>query len=489
MHPLKAKALRGAAWSFLTQFSDQLVSLAVQIVLARLLLPDDFGTVALLSIFLALSNTLVSGGFSFALIQKKDADSLDFNTVFYTMLFLSGFMYAILFASAPCIASFYGRPIVGPLLRVLALQLFFSAFNGVQNAHLARELKMKEGFLVSFPAILANGAVGIGMALRGFGPWALVGGALSGGFVGAFLRWFVIGWRPGIEYSIRRLRRLFAFGSRLLFTGVLENFANQVYGLVIGKWYSASELAFFNKGDHLPHLVLSSVQGPIGNVAFPVLSRLQDNRDSVLRGLRKMIRLLTFFVFPFLFGLAAVAEPLVRVLLTDKWLPAVPFLRLACLGYSFGPLYMLNSQAMNALGRSDLYMRLEIVKKTLLFFFLVVTIPFGPLAMAGGKALCLAISAAVNAWPNRNLVGYSFRAQFSDVFESALLALAMGAIVWSFSCFGLSPVPTLFLQIVVGVLVYVGGSFLFRLPGLSDFLSSVPLAFLRRFDRTRTLQP
>lgn len=486
---LKRNAIRGSIWNFFTHIGDQIVALLVQIVLARLLLPEDFGVVALLSIFLTISKVLTSGGFAAALIQKQDADELDFNSVFYAMLSLSAFMYAVLFVVAPGISLFYDRPIVCPLLRVLALQLFFSGVNGVQNAHLARRLKMKEGFFISLPAVIATGIVGIGMAYRGFGPWALCGGALAGGFVGTALRWFLIGWRPKLQFSFHRLQSLFSFGSRLLLTGFLETFSNQVYGLVIGKWYSPGELAYFNRGETMPHMLLNSIHGAIGNVAFPVLSRLQTNRTILRRAMRKILRMLSFLVFPLLFGLGAAAEPVVRIVLTDKWLPAVPFLRLACFAYAFGPIYMLNSQVMNALGRSDLYLHLEIAKKMILFVLLFATIPFGPLAMAVGKTACAVLFAVINAWPNRLLIRYSIRSQFWDVAASGILALAMAIVVLAVSLIGWPPLPTLCVQILVGLIVYGGGAVLFKTPGLDDILSLIPKTDFKRIDRARTLQP
>lgn len=304
---LKNQVFRGVLWRFAEQFGTQIISFAVSVILACILGPEEFGTVALLTIFLALSSCLVNSGFGTALIQKKDADDLDFNSVFYLSLALSALLFGALWFSAPVIAGFYGKPVLISVLRVSAIKLIFDGLNGVQNAVLARQMLFNRSFWITLSGTFVGGVMGIWMAYSGFCIWSLVWSSLAGGFVSTAVRWFLIRWRPAFQFSWQRLKGLFAFGSRMLGVSLLDTFFTQIYGLLIGKWYSDSDLAYFNRGEHLPQVVMNSIQGSIGSVVFPALSKMQDDKAKLKSAMRKVMKTSSFIVFPMMFGLAALA--------------------------------------------------------------------------------------------------------------------------------------------------------------------------------------
>lgn len=477
MASLKKQVVVGVIWRMLEQFGSQLITFAVSVVLSRILEPAEFGTVALLAIFVTLSGCLVQSGFGNALIQKKGADDLDFNSVFYFSLSLSAVIYCVLWFCAPVIASFYNKPILVMVLRITAVKLIFDAVSGVQNAILNRKMLFNRSFWITLAGSITAGAIGIYMAYHGYGLWSLVWSSVIGSFVGMVVRWFLIGWRPGLQFSWGRLSGLFGFGSKMLFSGLLETFFTQIYGLLIGKWYSTTELAFFNRGEHLPLLSMNCIQGSIGSVIFPALSKLQDQKDKLRSSMRQITRLSSFIVFPLMFGLAAVSEPLIRFLFTDKWLPAVPFMRLACVSYAFWPLHVANLQVIQALGRGDIYLKLEIIKKTLQILTLVCSFKYGVFAIAFTKMILSPVALYINSYPNKRLISCSQNEQFHDIFSSLILSVVMSAFVFTFSFFIENLTLLLAMQVIFGVAIYVCGAFIFQVTGLHEALAIIKHGF------------
>ncbi len=468
---LKKKVISGVLWRFAEQFGTQIITFVVSVVLARILGPEEFGTVALLTIFLALSSCLVNSGFGTALIQKKDADDLDYNSVFYLSLSISLLLYGVLWLSAPAIAGFYGRPILVLVLRVAAVRVIFDGINGVQNAVLARNMLFHRSFWITLSGTLVGGMTGIWMAVSGFGIWALVWSSLVGGFVATVVRWFMIGWRPSFRFSWKRLAGLFKFGSRMLGSGLLDTFFNQIYSLLIGKWYSAADLAYFNRGEHVPQTVMNGIQGSISSVVFPALSKMQDDKPKLKRAMRKVMQTSSFFVFPMMFGLAAVSKPLVLVLLTDKWLPAVPYMQLACVSYAFWPIHVANLQSIKALGRSDIFLRLQIVKKVATVVVLLFTFRQGVLAMAIGRVLLAPFGVWLNTLPNKRLVGYSQREQLYDLAPEFFVSVFMSVVVVFVTSLFSNEWYQLLVGVLLGSLVYVVGSVLLRVePAIVTFI-------------------
>jgi O-antigen/teichoic acid export membrane protein len=459
----KNKVLSGLFWKLLERGGTQGIQFVVQIILARLLLPEDYGTIALVAVFIAVANVFVQSGFNTALIQRKHADDLDFSSVFYLSLSVAGIIYIILFFVAPIIAIFYNEQQLIPVLRVLTLTLFFGAVNSIQSAVVSRAMQFKRFFFSSIGAMLASGIVGIVLANAGFGVWALVGQQLTSQFMVTAILWSTVRWRPKWIFSIERLKGLFSFGCKLLCSGLIDTIYNNVYSLVIGKVYNPEILGYFNRGDTFPKLMVTNINGSIQSVIFPALSFHQDDIVRVKAMVRRSIVTSSFFILPMMTGLAVVAEPLVKILLTDKWLPCVPFLRFMCIAYAFWPIHTANLQAINAVGRSDIFLKLEIIKKCVGITALCVSIPYGIYVMVAFKPVTAVISSVINAFPNKTLLGYSYIEQLKDILPSLMLSIIMGTVVYSINFMGLDTWLTLLLQILVGTMLYFGLAYIFRL--------------------------
>lgn len=460
---LRERVMVGLFWKFLERGGTQAVQFVLQIILARLLLPEDYGVTGLLSVFIAIASIFVQSGFGSALIQKKYIDDMDCSSVFYLNIGIAVLFYGILFLGAPAVSSFYEEPLLTSVLRVQALVLFFGAFNAVQMAILSRKMAFQKSFYVSLGGVLAQGVVGILLAWRGFGVWSLVFSQLANSAVSTLILWFAVRWRPRFLFSGKRLRGMFFYGSKLLLSSLIDTVFTNIYSLVIGKLYSKETLGYYNRGLNIPSLVVTNINGSIQGVIFPALSACQENRDQIKKMMRRSIVTSSFLLFPLMIGLAATARPLTLLLLTEKWLPCVPFLQFSCLALAFYPIHTANLQAINALGRSDIFLKLELVKKGITVAALLVSIPFGVYAMMIGRVVTSLIGTLINAWPNRKLLGYSFREQWEDILPSFALSLSMGGVVWGV---GQIPLPvwlTLLIQIAAGAVFYLIAAKLFRL--------------------------
>lgn len=447
------------------------IQIIVQIVLARLLLPEDYGIITLVLIFIAIANVFVQSGLNTALIQKKDADETDFSSVFYLSLCIACLIYIVLLFTAPLIAAFYEEAQLIPIFRVLAITLFFGAFNSIQNAVIARRMQFKKLFFSSTGAILVSGTVGIYMAYKGYGVWALVGQQISNQLLVTLILWFTLKWRPRRIFSFERLKRLFSFGWKILASSLINEVYMDLRSLIIGKMFKPEILGFYNRGQQFPAVLVSNVDGSIQSVMFPVLASQQDNRSRVKDMMRRAIVTSSFVIFPMMVGLAVTAEPLVKLLLTDKWLPCVPFLQIFCAVYALMPIHTANLQAINALGRSDIFLKLEIIKTIAGLFILGVTVFYGVYAIALGQVLSGIISTFINAYPNKKMLGYSYIEQRNDIMPSLMLSLVMGAVVYSFKWLGMSVLATLIVQVCAGIILYIGMAWLFKLECFSYLLS------------------
>ena len=382
---LKTSVLSSLFWKFLERGGVSGVQFIVQIILARLLLPEDYGVIALIVVFIAISQTFVQSGLGTALIQKKKVTDADYSSVFYLSLGIALVFYCILFLGAPAIAAFYNQPLITPVLRVLGLTLFFGAVNTIQNAVIARNFLFRKLFVSSLGAVLLSGVVGVAMAYAGYGVWALVGQQLISAIALCIIMWFTVQWRPKLIFSVARVRELFSFGWKLLVSGLIDVTYTNLSSLIIGKLYPASMLGYYTKGKEFPNVLVSNINSSIQAVMFPAYAKNQDNRPMVKQIMRRALVTSAFLVFPAMAGLAAVAEPLIELLLTDKWLIAVPFLQIFCAVYALWPIHTVNLQAINALGRSDVFLKLEILKKIVGVSMLAVTVPIGIYAMALGS--------------------------------------------------------------------------------------------------------
>ncbi|TYQ15969.1 UNVERIFIED_CONTAM: O-antigen/teichoic acid export membrane protein [Acetivibrio alkalicellulosi] len=459
----KSKVVTSLFWKFIERGGTQGISFLVSILLARLVLPEEYGLIALMTIFISLANVFVQKGFSTALIQKKNADEIDFSTVFYVNLIMAGIIYIILIYASPFIAKFYNESQLVVLLKVLSVTLFLGAINSVQIAILTKRFQFKKLLYSSLLAIVISGVLSIVLAFKGFGVWALITQQIVNQFIVTLVMWFTVKWRPKLVFSIKRLKGLFSFGTNMLLTNFIGTLSYDIRGLVIGKMYTSSMLAFFNRGKQFPSLIIRNIDDSIQAVMLPAYSFNQDNKKRVKEIMRRSITTSSFIIFPIMIGLAVIAEPLTKILLTEKWLPSVPFMQIFCISFMLKPIHSGNIQAIKGLGYSSIILRLEIIKKIIEFLILVISIKFGVYAIALGTLIASLISMIINIFPNKKLVGYSYLEQLRDLLPSLLISLFMGGIVYLIQLINLQQYLTLFLQVLIGVITYVLFSNMFKL--------------------------
>ena len=459
-------------WRFLERCGSQLVAVVVQIVLARLLAPEIFGTVAKVTIITSILMVFVDSGMANSLIQKKDPDDLDFSSVFYFNLVFCLAIYVILYLTAPLLSRFYKDEALTSIIRVLGLTIIVSGVRNVQQAYVSKTLQFKRFFFATLGGTLFSAVLGIAMAYMGYGVWALVAQQLTNVTVNTAILWLTVKWRPKMMFSIKRLGALLSYGWKLLVSGLLETVYMRLREILIAVFYTDADLAYYNRGNSLPLLLVENINSSIDSVLLPVLSDQQDNRGRVREMTRRAIRISSYIMMPLMMGLAVCAEPVVRLLLTDKWLPCVPYLRIFCFSYAFYPLHTANLNAIKAMGRSDLFLTLEIIKKVIGVIVLALSVRHGVYAMALSLLFVSLVSQLINAWPNRKLLDYPYIQQLRDMLPSILLSCLMGLCVYPIQWLGWSDWIVLPLQVICGVGVYVLGSLIFRLDSFGYLLST-----------------
>ena len=427
---LKAKVVKGAVWTLWEKLSSQVVGFVVGMILARLLTPDDYGTVALTTIFFAVAGALVDGGLGNALIQKKESDELDFNSVFYVNVVLSIIAYIVLFFGATGIARFYNTPELILIVRLAAISLIINAVNAIQNAELTKKMLFHLSFRVSILTSIASAICGVLLAYFGYGVWAIVWSTLTAGCVGMVARWFIIAWRPRLMFSFARLKPLFSYGWKMAVSSLVDQIFVQINGLLIGKFYSKADVAYVNKGNSLPQLAMNEVDATLGRVSFPALVLMQGDTKRLREAMRKMIQCSTFMVFPLMVGVALCSNSLLRILFGPQWLPAAPYMMLACFSFALWPFHTINLKGIMVLGRSDIFLRLEIVKKMLRLTVILLSFKYGVFVFMAVSAFALGpLSVIINAWPNRKLLGYTIGMQLRDVVPVALICIAQALVI------------------------------------------------------------
>ena len=473
MSNMKQKVLSGLFWRYGERICAQGVSFIVGIILARLLSPDDYGMLSLLTVFITITNTIITCGFGTALVRKKGADEKDFSTVFYFNTALSVIAYIILFFVAPLIADFYKMPAMIPAFRVLALSLVIGAVNTIQHAYVQKSMRFKNFFFSTIVGTIISAVVGITMAYKGFGVWALIAQHLTNQVIDTLVLWFTVKWRPMLVFSVERLKDLFGFGSRMLVSSILDTVYKNMYSLIIGKFYDAKSVGFYNRGKQWPHLVINNIDGSINQVLLPAYAEVQEDKKALKAMMRRAITLSTYLIFPAMVGLAAVAKPLTLLVIGEKWLPSVPFIQFCCFTYALWPIHTANLQAIKAVGRSDLFLRLEIIKKCIGITLLVVSIPFGLYAMMFGSCISSVFSSFLNASPNKKLFNYSYFEQIKDLLPTIGISLIMGVAVWALSALKINLFALLAIQVITGVAVYFALSYLFRLEAFTYILKNI----------------
>ena len=460
---LKSKVFSSLIWKFLERGGTQGIQFIIQLFLARLLTPKDYGTIALITIFINIAGVFIDSGFNTALIQQKDIDEEDISSVFYISLAISIIMYIILYFLAPIVANFYRIQELIVIIRVLAITLIIGVFNSIQSAIISKKMEFKSFFFSNLGAIIISGIVGVILAYRGFGIWALVCQQIISQIVTFIILNLIVKWRPRLLFSIKKVKKLFSYGSKLLCSGLIDTVYRNIVGLIVGRAYSSTMLAYYNRGDSFPALIVGNINGSIQAVIFPALALVQHDKEKVKELMRRAVTTSSFIVFPAMFGLMAIAEPMIKLILTGKWLPCVPYLRVFCLSYALWPIHTANLQAINAIGRSDIFLKLEIVKKIVGISILLITSRYSPYMMALGVVFSGIIGSFINSYPNKKLLSYSYLEQMKDILPSLILSIIMGVIVYSIVLLEFSNLLTIIIQIIIGGISYIGLSYLFKL--------------------------
>ncbi len=473
----KSNVFSNLIWRFAERCGAQGVAFIVSLVLARLLSPDDYGTIALVTVFTSILNVFVDSGMGNALIQKKNADDVDFSSVFYFNIIICSILYLLMFVTAPLIAYFYKNEALTPVIRVLSLTLVISGVKNVQQAYVSKNMKFKLFFFSTIGGTILAAIVGIVMAYKGFGVWALVAQQIVNATIDTVILWITVKWRPKKVFSFERLKSLLSYGWKLLVSALIDTVYNDIRQLIIGKLYSSADLAQYNQGKKFPQIIVTNINASIDSVLLPTMSKEQDNAERVKSMTRRSIKISTYIMAPLMIGLAFVAPELVNLILTDKWLPCVPFLRVFCITYIFYPIHTANLNAIKAMGRSDLFLKLEIIKKIVGFSILLSTMWFGVMVMAYSLLLSSVLCQIINSWPNKKLFNYSYLSQLKDILPSILLALFMGVCINLLPLLGLSTIITLIIQVILGVAIYVAGSVITKNDSFNFLLNIVKNVF------------
>lgn len=471
---LKKDTIKALIWSFLERLSKQGLQFVFSVILARILLPSEFGLIAMLTVFVAFGNAFINSGFSHALIQKKDATFEDECSVFYFNLFVSVIATILLYLGSPFIAEFYDQPQLIPMTRVLSLIFIFNATGLIQRTLLTKKLDFNTQLKVSVLTTLISGIVSLIFAFKGFGVWSLVILYLTNDFTNTVLMWAFTSWRPRLIFSIDALRSMLSFGSRLLIVSLLNSVFNSIYQLVIGKFYNPASLGFYSRADSLYKYPVDIVASVVSQVSFPIYSRIQDDKLRLKNAVSKSVSNIAFLIFPVMVGLMVVAEPLVEVLLTEKWLPSVPYLQMLCVIGMIKPLLVINGNIINAQGRSDLYLKIDLINKVMVLVSVAITYRFGITGMIIGQILYTIITYYLYSYSTDKVLGFSVLSQIKELLPSFFISVFMGLIV--FLCTYLkieNLLIQLIVQIVVGVFIYFVLCILFKINEVKEISSLI----------------
>ncbi len=475
-----SRVLSNFIWRLLERFGAQGVTFIVSLVLARILGPEVYGTVAIVLVFIAIFDVFVDSGLGNALIQKKDADDADFSSVFYFNISVCLVLYLLVFLLAPVFARLYENDLFVPVLRVMGLELIISGFKNIQFAYVSRHMEFKKFFFATLTGTIIAAPVGIIMALRGYGVWAIVAQNLTNITMDTIILWISVKWKPKKAFSWERLKGLLNYGWKLLASSLLETVYQKLRQLIIGRRYSATDLAYYNKGETFPNTAVNNVNSAMNSVLFPVMSENQDNSENIKAITKKAISIGSYVLMPMMAGLAACAEPLVLLMLGEAWLPCVPYLQVFCFVYAFYPFHVANLNAIKAVGRSDIYLKQEIAKKIVGILAIIVTMRISVFAIALGLVFTDLIDQVINSFPNGKLINYAYKEQLEDLAGPFFLSVMMGGIVYLINFVPISSFLQLIIQIPLGITLYVALSKLYRLDIFKYLISSVRMLLKRQ---------
>lgn len=479
---LKHKTVKGVSWSFIDSISSQGITFIVGLVLARLLTPEDYGLIGIIIIFVSIFNTIVDSGFSNALIRKNDATNLDYNTVFVSNLILSLLLCLLLYLPAPIIAKFFNRPPLTNLLKAMSFIIIINAFAIIQRTILMKKIDFKTQTKASLISSVSSGIVGIGMAVSGFGVWSLVGQQLTRQGLNTFFLWIYAKWYPRLQFSIKSFKELFGFGWKLLVSSLINTIWSELYQIVIGKCYAPATLGQYTRAQQFASIFSTNMNAVIQRVSYPVLSSIQDDKTRLKAGYKRIVKISMLPTFILMLGLAGCAKSIIQVLVGDQWLPAVPFLQIICFQMMLYPLHSLNLNMLQVEGRSDLFLRLEIIKKIIAVGPILLGI-FGSIYwMLVGSVFTGFIAYYLNAYYSGPAIGYSIKEQIIDILPSFGIALFMAAIVFAMSFIPFSPFILLPIQVISGMTIAIVLSKKFELPEYIE-IESIAKSFFAKFKK------
>lgn len=450
----KGNVIKSFFWKLLERFSVQGLSLCITLVLARILSPSDYGTVAIITVFVNLANVIIDGGFNTALIQKKDTDSLDYSTIFFSSILLSIVLYALLYVTSPWIAEFYDIPELVDMIRILGVILVFEAVNSIQRAYVSKMMLFRKLFYSSFFALLVSGSLGIYMALNDYGVWALISQQMTCVLVTIIIMWFTIKWRPILAFSFERFKKLFDYGWKIFGLNFITTLYLNIRSLIIGKFYSPADLAFFERGHTLSSMVVQNINTSLQTILFPVLSNSQNDKVRIKSLVRRSTGMTCLLIFPALIGLISIAKPLVLLILTEKWLPAVAYIQIYSIAYMLFPVQVANMEAIKAMGYSGISLKLEIIKKVIETTILIISVFMGVIAIVWGVVFFNFVCLFINLYPSKKYLDYGVFEQVKDIIPTFLCAIMMGFSIYWIQYLPIHLLLILMLQMIMGVLVF-----------------------------------
>lgn len=450
----KGNVIKSFFWKLLERFSVQGLSLCITLVLARILSPSDYGTVAIITVFVNLANVIIDGGLNTALIQKKDTDSLDYSTIFFSSILLSIVLYALLYVTSPWIAEFYDIPELVDMIRILGVILVFEAVNSIQRAYVSKMMLFRKLFYSSFFALLVSGSLGIYMALNDYGVWALISQQMTCVLVTIIIMWFTIKWRPILAFSFERFKKLFDYGWKIFGLNFITTLYLNIRSLIIGKFYSPADLAFFERGHTLSSMVVQNINTSLQTILFPVLSNSQNDKVRIKSLVRRSTGMTCLLIFPALIGLISIAKPLVLLILTEKWLPAVAYIQIYSIAYMLFPVQVANMEAIKAMGYSGISLKLEIIKKVIETTILIISVFMGVIAIAWGVVFFNFVCLFINLYPSKKYLDYGVFEQVKDIIPTFLCAIMMGFSIYWIQYLPIHLLFILMLQMIMGVLVF-----------------------------------
>lgn len=471
---LKEKTVSGLIWAFIQQFSVQIIGFVITIVLARLLTPAEFGLIAMLTVFIAVGNSLLEGGLSSSIIRTEYLEEKDYSTVFLFNLAGSVLIYILVYLAAPFIADFYRQAPLTLVLRVYALDFILNAFFGVQNAKLTREMNFRLQMTIQIPAVLIGGLLGVVLAMNGYGVWSLVWMHLVQSLISTVMHWFFSDWTPILAFDKACFKRHFHFGYKMTLTGLLDILYRNIYVLIIGKFYSATQLGFYSRADSLSQLPVSNLSAIVNKVTYPMFAKITQDDDKLKMVYQRIMKQVVFWNAPILVFLAIIAEPLFRCMLTSKWLPAVPYFQILCIAGIMYPLHAYNLNILKVKGRSDLILKLELIKKGICIVSILAVIPFGIYGLLYFQLLFNFVGYAINSMYSGKLINYPMSEQIRDLLPLIGVAFLAGCCCYLFDQFCCIPlylndILRMILNGIVFFLSYSGISTLLKLTAIADF--------------------